>query len=112
MANKYPLSKQDAFVSNIDRLRETAPELAAAFRQLRVAADGYGPLDPKQREFVLLTGFAATKNEGGFRVHCTRAVQAGASLAEIEQVVMLLLGTSIGLAPAVEAIEWAHDELL
>lgn len=112
MANKYPLSKQDTFVSNSERLRETAPEVAAAFRQLRLAADSYGTLDAKLRELVLLTGFAATKNEGGFRVHCTRAVQAGATLAEIEHVVILLLGTSIGLAPAVEAIEWAHDELL
>jgi alkylhydroperoxidase/carboxymuconolactone decarboxylase family protein YurZ len=107
----YPLSKQDTFVSNLDRLRETAPDVATAFRGLRVAADAFGPLDAKQRELTLLTGFAATKNEGGFRVHCTRAVDAGATLAEIEQVVILLLGTTLGLAPAVEALGWAHDEL-
>ena len=111
MSSDYPLSKQDAFVSNLDRLRETAPDVATAFRGLRVAADAFGPLDAKQRELTLLTGFAATRNEGGFRVHCTRAAEAGASLAEIEQVVILLLGTSLGLAPAVEALAWAHDEL-
>ena len=75
----YPLSKQDVFVSFDDRLREMAPEVATAFRGLRVAADAHGPLDAKQREFTLLTGFAATRNEGGFRVHCTRASEAGAS---------------------------------
>ena len=107
----YPLSKQDTFVSNLDRLREIAPDVATAFRGLRVAADGYGPLDAKQRELTMLTGFAATRNEGGFRVHCTRAIEAGATLAEIEQVVILLLGTSLGLAPTVEALSWAHDEL-
>jgi hypothetical protein len=32
-------------------------------------------------------------------------------LAEIEQTVILLLGTSLGLAPTVAALEWAHDEL-
>ena len=111
MSFDYPLSKQESFVSNLDRLRETAPDVATAFRSLRVAADGYGPLDAKQRELTMLTGFAATKNEGGFRVHCTRAVQAGATLAEIEHLVILLLGTSLGLAPAVEALGWAHDEL-
>lgn len=111
MTSKYPLSKQDPFVSNLDLLRETAPEVATAFRGLRVAADAYGPLDAKQREFVLLTGFAATRNEGGFRVHCTRAAQAGASLAEVEQLVILLLGTTLGLAPVVEALSWARDEL-
>ena len=111
MAYDYPLSKQPNFVSNLDRLRETAPDVATAFRSLREAADAFGPLDAKQRELTLLTGFAATRNEGGFRVHCTRAKQAGASLAEIEQIVLLLLGTTLGLAPAVEALSWAHDEL-
>ncbi len=72
-----------------------------------MAADAHGPLDAKQRELTLLTGFAATSNEGGFRVHCTRASEAGASVREIEQVVILLLGTSLGLAPVVEALDVA-----
>ena len=76
MTFDYPLSKQDEFVSfNVDRLREIAPEVATAFRGLREAADAHGPLDAKQRELTLLTGFAATRNEGGFRVHCTRAAR-------------------------------------
>ena len=58
-----------------------------------------------------MAGFAATRNEGGFRVHCTRASEAGASVAEIEQVVILLLGTSLGLVPVVEALTWLHEEL-
>lgn len=111
MTYDYPLSKQETFVSNLDRLREVAPDVATAFRALRVAADKAGPLDAKQIELTLLAGFAATGNEGGFRVHCTRLVQAGGSIAEIEQLVILLLGTSIGLAPAVAALGWAHDEL-
>lgn len=111
MTFDYPLSKQGVFVSNLDRLRETAPDVATAFRTVRVAADAAGPLEPKQREFTLLAGFAATRNEGGFRVHCTRALEAGGTLEEIEQVVILLLGTSLGLAPVVEALSWAHDEL-
>ena len=32
-------------------------------------------------------------------------------MAEIEQVVILLLGTSLGLVPVVEALSWLHDEL-
>lgn len=107
----YPLSKQETFVSNLDRLREVAPDVATAFRGLRVAADAAGSLDAKQREFTLLAGFAATRNEGGFRVHCTRAVEAGATSEEIEQLVILLLGTSLGLAPTVEALAWVRDEL-
>lgn len=109
---RYPLSKQDVFVSNLDRLRETAPDVATAFRGLRVAADAYGPLEAKYRELSMLIGFAVTRNEGGFRVHCNRAVESGAVLAEIEQAVILQLGTNLGLVPVVEALSWAHDELL
>lgn len=111
MSFDYPLSQQGSFVSNLDRLREVAPDVATAFRGVRVAADAFGPLDDKQRELILLTGFASTRNEGGFRVHCTRAVEAGATLAEIQHLVVLLLGTTLGLAPAVEALSWASDEL-
>lgn len=111
MGNKYPLSKQRRFVSNLDRLREHAPDVATAFRGVRHAADAHGPLDARQRELTLLAGFAATRNEGGFRVHCTRAMEAGATIAEIEQVAVLLLGTSVGLVPVVEALSWLHDEL-
>jgi len=107
----YPLSKQETFVSFLDRLREVAPDMATAFRGLRVAADASGPLEHKQRELILLSGFAATRNEGGFRVHCTRATEAGATYEEIQQLVLLLLGTSLGLAPVVEALSWLHDEL-
>ncbi len=107
----YPLSKQATFVSNLDHMREVSPEIATAFRGLREAIDGHGPLEPVQRELCLLAGFAATRNEGGFRVHCTRAVQAGATLADVEQVVLLMLGTSLGLAPVVDVLGWAHDEL-
>ncbi|MER5435803.1 carboxymuconolactone decarboxylase family protein [Streptomyces sp. NPDC002588] len=107
----YPLSQQDTFVSNLDRLRETSDAMADAFRGLRRAADAHGTLEAKQREFCLLAAFAATRNEGGFRVHCTRAKEAGATPEEIEQVVMLMLGTSLGLVPVVEALSWVHDEL-
>ena len=89
------------------RRRRSRPRSAA----LREAVDAAGPLDAKQRELVLLAGFAATRNEGGFRVHCTRLAQAGAGLAEVEHVVLMMLGTSLGLATAVDALRWAHEEL-
>ena len=111
MTFDYPLRMQVEFITFNDSLRELAPEVSTALRGLREAADAHGPLDAKQRELTLLTGFAATRNEGGFRVHCTRASQAGASLREIQQVVILLLGTCLGLVPVVEALAWLHDEL-
>ncbi|WNF00350.1 carboxymuconolactone decarboxylase family protein [Streptomyces luomodiensis] len=107
----YPLSAQETLVSNLDLLRETSGPVADAFRGLRRAADDHGPLEAKQRELCLLTGFAVSRNEPGFRVHCNRAKDAGATVEEIEQVVILMLGTSLGLVPVVEALNWVHDEL-
>ena len=107
----YPLSKQETFVTNVDQLEEVSGEVGGAYRALRKAVDSYGPLDAKQRHLCLLAGFAATGNEGGFRVHCTRAREAGADLVEVEQVVLLMLGTSLGVAPVIDALAWARDEL-
>ena len=43
---------------------------------------------------------------------CTAtAAQAGGTVGEIEHAVLLMLGTSLGLVPVVEALSWAHDEL-
>jgi alkylhydroperoxidase/carboxymuconolactone decarboxylase family protein YurZ len=108
---KYPLSKQETILSNSDRLREISPDVADAFKGLRSAADGHSTVTAREHELILLAGFAAGRNEGGFRVHCLRAAAEGVSLAELEQVVLLMLGTSLGLAPVVETLSWLHDEL-
>jgi alkylhydroperoxidase/carboxymuconolactone decarboxylase family protein YurZ len=107
----YPLSKQETIITNTDRLRETSPAVADAFRNLRKAQDAHGTLDAKQRELCMLVGFAVTRNESGFRVHVNRVAEAGGTVAEIEQAVLLMLGTSLGLVPVVEALSWVHDEL-
>jgi alkylhydroperoxidase/carboxymuconolactone decarboxylase family protein YurZ len=107
-----PLGNQRTVVSNTGRLAEVSPDLATAFRALRAAADSHSTLDAKQRELCLVAGFAAGHNEVGFRAHCVRAVEAGATVPEVEQVVLLMLGTSLGLAPVVETLRWLHDELL
>jgi len=107
----YPISKQENFVTNVDQLQELSEDIGLAYRSLRKAVDGYGPLDEKQRHLILIAGFAAQRNEGGFRVHCIRAVESGATLAEVEQTVLLMLGTSLGVAPVIDALRWAHEEL-
>jgi alkylhydroperoxidase/carboxymuconolactone decarboxylase family protein YurZ len=108
---EYPLSKQERFTSNSERLREISPQVADAFMELRRAIDGHDALSARERELILLAGFAAAHNEGGFRVHCTRAAAAGVTVAELEQLVMLMLGTNLGLAPTVQTLTWLHDEL-
>jgi alkylhydroperoxidase/carboxymuconolactone decarboxylase family protein YurZ len=108
---KYPLSKQERIISNSERLRQISPAAADAFLALRHAVDDHAALSARERELLLLAGFAAGRNEGGFRVHCARAAAAGVTLAELEQLVLLMLGTSLGIAPVVETLTWLHEEL-
>ena len=108
---RFPLSKQDNLVSNIDRLAEISPEVAAGFEALRAPARAHSTLTEREKQLILMAGFAATRNEGGYRVHCLRATEAGVSRSELEQLVLLMLGTSLGLAPTVEALIWLDDEL-
>ncbi len=105
-----PLSTQPVFVSGLDRLRETSEEITGAFVAFRRTIAEFGPLDPKQRELCMLAGFTALRNEGAFRVHCTRAFEAGATLIEVQQVVLLMFGSNIGIYPAVETLSWAAEE--
>lgn len=107
----YPISKQAEFVTNLDKLRKTSPEVATGFRSFRNVIEEFGPLDDRTRELILLAGFATTRNEPGFRVHVNRAHAAGATIQELEQAVLFLLATSLGLVPVVEALDWIHDEL-
>jgi alkylhydroperoxidase/carboxymuconolactone decarboxylase family protein YurZ len=107
----YPLSKQPTFTSNSQRLKEVSPPLAEAFWQLRHAANAHSTLSDRERELIFIAGFAASMNEGGFRVHLTAARKVGASVAELEQLVLLMLGTSLGLAPTVQLLVWLHEEL-
>ena len=108
---RYPLSMQRSVVSDLDRLRQICPAAADGVLALRAPARSYSTLRPRERELALLAGFAAGRNEGGFRVHCLRAQDEGVTLPELEQVVLLMLGTSLALAPTVETLTWLHDEL-
>ena len=107
----YPLSKQATVLTNSQRLKEVSPALAEAFWGLRNAANTHSTLGARERELIFVSAFAATMNEGGFRVHVSHAHAAGVSVEELEQLVMLMLGTSLGLAPTVQLLVWLHEEL-
>lgn len=105
------LSAQKVFVSGIDRLRRQAgDDVTESFMAFRKATIAFGPLEPKQRELCLLAGFTALRNEGGFRVHCSRAAAAGATLEEVQQVVLMMFGSTIGIYPTAESLDWAREE--
>lgn len=104
------MSRQVPFVSILNRLEKEAPKVADAFMGLRRAVADLKAIDAKHAELCLLSGFTAARNEGGFRVHCTRAAENGATLEEVQHAVLLMLGSTTGLSPIVETLRWAQEE--
>jgi AhpD family alkylhydroperoxidase len=69
-----------------------------------------GPLDARTRERVKLGMAAASRSESAVHSHVHRAIEAGASRAEVEHA--LLLGvTTIGFPRAMAALTWADAAL-
>jgi len=88
---------------------DVSKKVADSFVALRGAIAECGPLEPKYRELINVAGFVVEKNERGFRTHCARALQAGATPEEVRQTICLLLGASAGAAPVATALEWAEE---
>jgi alkylhydroperoxidase/carboxymuconolactone decarboxylase family protein YurZ len=76
---------------------------------LRAAVDRAGPLDARTRELVMLGGYTAARQPLAFKVHCRRALAAGATLEEARHAVLLTLGASAGLEPTVDALIWIDE---
>jgi alkylhydroperoxidase/carboxymuconolactone decarboxylase family protein YurZ len=69
---------------------------------------GEGPLDEKTQRLVKLAVAAGAMREGAVHSGVRKARDAGASLAEMEQVVALA-ATTIGLPSAVAVWTWMRD---
>lgn len=81
-----------------------------AYEQLGATAAEEGPLDEKTRELIKLGMAAACQSESAVHSHVHRALQAGASAAEIEHA--LLLGvTTLGFPTMRAALSWAEEAI-
>lgn len=98
------------FPPTYERFRSAFPELSAAYDALGEAAHLQGPVDLKTRRLIKLGLSIGARAEGAVRSHARKAVEAGASQAEVLQVVALAV-TSIGFGPAVAAYSWITDAL-
>jgi len=70
---------------------------------------GAGPLDAKTQRLVKLAAAIGAMREGAVHSGVRKARDAGASLAEIEQVVALAAST-IGLPASVAVWTWIRDQ--
>jgi alkylhydroperoxidase/carboxymuconolactone decarboxylase family protein YurZ len=86
------------------------PELGAAHESIAKAVGRYGPLDRKICELIKIGISVGAGFESATRSHVRRALEHGASEAEIEQAVLLAYNTC-GFPRTVMAWQWARQQI-
>jgi 4-carboxymuconolactone decarboxylase len=86
------------------------PELGKAHEAIGKAAESYGPLDPKTCELIKIGISIGAGLETATRSHVRRAMQHGASEAEIEQAILLVMNTC-GFPRMVMGWQWARQQI-
>ena len=94
----------DIYVSFRDRFGEVAAQHDA----LAGTVDAAGPLDAKTMRLVKLGVAVGAQAEGPVRSNVRKALDAGATVAEIEQMILLGL-TTRGFPAVVAAWQWMND---
>jgi 4-carboxymuconolactone decarboxylase len=89
------------------QFQQSHEKVAQAYEQLGAAAAESGPLDAKTRELVKLGMAAAIKSESAVHSHTHRALEAGATPAEVEHAVVLGV-TTVGFSAMMTALAWAQ----
>jgi 4-carboxymuconolactone decarboxylase len=86
------------------------PALGEAHELVARAVDAAGPLDRKTCELVKIGISIGAGLESTVRSHVRKATNAGASVPEIEQTVLLAMNTC-GLPRTVAAWQWAWQQI-
>ena len=90
------------------QFRTNYPEVYKVYEQLGEAAANAGPLDAKTRELIKLGMSAANRSESAVQSHAHRALEAGATSAEIEHTLLLGINT-LGFPTTMAALTWARS---
>jgi 4-carboxymuconolactone decarboxylase len=86
------------------------PEIDEAHQTVAIAIERAGPLDVKVRELIRIGIAAGAGLETATKSHVRRALDAGATEAEIEQTILLLVNTC-GFSRAAMAWQWARRQI-
>jgi 4-carboxymuconolactone decarboxylase len=89
------------------QFQQDHPDVYKAYENLGEVASDSGPLDLKTRELVKLGMAAANKSESAVQSHTHRALEAGATAAEIEHALMLGI-TTLGFPTMMASLAWAR----
>ena len=99
--NKVPVKRYQL-------MKRHYPEVMDAVERLGKVTTDAGPLDEKVKQLIQIGAAAALGSEGAVHSHTRRALEAGASAAEIHHALLLLTST-IGFPTVVAALTWADD---
>ena len=91
-----------------EQFKKKHAKVCRALDRLGVAASESGPIDAKTRELIKLGMAAGSRSESAVHSHVHRALDAGASVAEVEHA--LILGvTTLGFPAMMASLTWAHE---
>lgn len=93
-----------------ENFKKAYPKIWQDYDRLGAAVHDSGPLDKKNRELIKLAMAIGARLEGAVHSHTRRALEAGASAAEIYHVVLLSL-TTLGFPHTIAAMTWVEDDL-
>ena len=91
-------------------LQKRYPQFFEVWGAVGTAVRAAGPIDNKTAHLLQLAAAAAIRSEGAVHSHVRRAIEAGASAAEIRQALMLTAPT-IGFPNVIAALSWSEDVL-
>lgn len=86
------------------------PDLAEAHEKIGKTVDRAGPLDRKTCELIKIGISLGAGLQTATRSHVRRALEHGASEAEVEQAILLGMNTC-GFPRTVAAWQWAHQQI-
>jgi alkylhydroperoxidase/carboxymuconolactone decarboxylase family protein YurZ len=101
-ATPKPPETYEAFVQRYPRIARAWEELAEAGKD--------GPLDARTARLTKLALAIGALREGAVHANVRKALAAGITAAEVEQVVALAAGT-LGLPATVAVYSWVQDAL-
>lgn len=90
------------------KLTEKFPEVMAAVENLGTTVRDAGPIDRKTSELIQLGVAAAAQSTGSVHSHARRALQAGATMEEIQHALLLLIST-IGFPKVAASLSWIDE---
>lgn len=94
-----------------ERFQDEYPNVFAAYEQLGELAAASGPLNIKTRELIKLGMAAANRSVSAVQSHTYRALENGATPAEIQHAILLGV-TTLGFPTMMAALQWAKEAVM